>query len=97
MEEYEAPRIIPPEVAKMGGVTSEMARKWSLLQALQDRNETLFYKVGPAGERMEARYRSKAEKMKQLPYFRSGIPLSSFFFFLTLLSDPPSTPTSGAF
>ncbi|GAX78923.1 hypothetical protein CEUSTIGMA_g6362.t1 [Chlamydomonas eustigma] len=45
MEEYDHPRIIPPEQAKMGGVTSEMARKWSLLQALQDRNETLFYRV----------------------------------------------------
>jgi hypothetical protein len=27
MEEYQEPRIIPPEVAKMGGVTSEMARR----------------------------------------------------------------------
>ena len=27
MEEYRSPRIIPPEVAKMGGVTSEMARR----------------------------------------------------------------------
>ena len=45
MEEYRTPRVIPPEVAKVGGVTSEMARRWSLLQALQDRNETLFYKI----------------------------------------------------
>lgn len=36
---------VPPEEVKSGGVTSEMARRWKLLQALQDRNETLFYKV----------------------------------------------------
>lgn len=45
MEEYAAPVLIPPEEAKIGGVTSEMARRWRLLQALQDRNETLFYRV----------------------------------------------------
>lgn len=28
-----------------GGITQESTRKWNVLQALQDRNETLFYKV----------------------------------------------------
>lgn len=37
--------MIPPEEVKVGGVTSEMARRWKLLQELQDRNETLFYRV----------------------------------------------------
>ncbi|KAJ9525209.1 hypothetical protein QJQ45_020740, partial [Haematococcus lacustris] len=46
MEEFARPReLIPPEDAKLGGVTSDMARRWSLLQQLQDRNETLFFKV----------------------------------------------------
>jgi len=46
MEEWEKPReLIPPEDVKLGGVTTEMARRWFLLQNLQDRNETLFYKV----------------------------------------------------
>lgn len=45
MDEYEKPREIPPEESRTGGVTSEMARRWRLLQALQDRNETLFFKV----------------------------------------------------
>eukprot|EP00877_Chromochloris_zofingiensis_P009541 jgi/Chrzof1/4840/Cz15g01060.t1_MME1[v5.2] len=37
--------MIPPEEVKSGGVTSEMARRWMLLQSLQDRNETLFYRI----------------------------------------------------
>ncbi|KAG2502128.1 hypothetical protein HYH03_000618 [Edaphochlamys debaryana] len=46
MDDYHHPReLIPPEDVKLGGVTSEMARRWKLLQELQDRNETLFYKV----------------------------------------------------
>ncbi|MEW5298947.1 MAG: hypothetical protein WDW36_002016 [Sanguina aurantia] len=46
MEDYYSPReMIPPEDVKLGGVTTEMARRWMLLQQLQDRNETLFYKV----------------------------------------------------
>eukprot|EP00879_Flechtneria_rotunda_P011896 GHRR01012425.1.p1 GENE.GHRR01012425.1~~GHRR01012425.1.p1 ORF type:complete len:369 (+),score=91.49 GHRR01012425.1:486-1592(+) len=46
MAEYEAElTMIPPEEIATGGVTSEMARRWQVLQHLQDRNETLFYKV----------------------------------------------------
>ncbi|KAG2435604.1 hypothetical protein HYH02_011895 [Chlamydomonas schloesseri] len=46
MEDYYQPReLIPPEDVKLGGVTSAMARRWKLLQELQDRNETLFYRV----------------------------------------------------
>ncbi|PNH03635.1 NAD-dependent malic enzyme 2, mitochondrial [Tetrabaena socialis] len=46
MEDYHNPReLIPPEDVKLGGVTTEMARRWKLLQELQNRNETLFYKV----------------------------------------------------
>ncbi|GIL59677.1 hypothetical protein Vafri_14408 [Volvox africanus] len=46
MEDYYHPRhLIPPEDVKSGGVTSEMARRWKVLQELQDRNETLFYRV----------------------------------------------------
>ncbi len=37
--------LISPEDERLGGVTSEMARRWQLLQELQNRNETLFYKV----------------------------------------------------
>ncbi|GIL86672.1 hypothetical protein Vretifemale_14929 [Volvox reticuliferus] len=46
MEEYLRPlAMVPPEDSRLGGVTSEMARRWALLQALQDRNETLFYSI----------------------------------------------------
>ncbi|GLC77751.1 hypothetical protein PLESTB_000959100 [Pleodorina starrii] len=46
MEDYYHPRhLIPPEDVKSGGVTPEMARRWKVLQELQDRNETLFYRV----------------------------------------------------
>ncbi|KXZ49163.1 hypothetical protein GPECTOR_23g9 [Gonium pectorale] len=46
MEDYRQPReMIPPEDSRLGGVTSEMARRWKLLQLLQDRNETLFYSI----------------------------------------------------
>eukprot|EP00878_Enallax_costatus_P010809 GHUV01011286.1.p1 GENE.GHUV01011286.1~~GHUV01011286.1.p1 ORF type:complete len:640 (+),score=175.69 GHUV01011286.1:1018-2937(+) len=37
--------LIPPEEIATGGVTSEMARRWQVLQNLQNRNETLFYKL----------------------------------------------------
>jgi malate dehydrogenase (decarboxylating) len=36
--------LIAPEEVESGGVTHEMARKWKLLNGLQDRNETLFYR-----------------------------------------------------
>jgi len=36
---------IDPEHIQDGGVTPEHVRRWRLLQELQDRNETLFYKV----------------------------------------------------
>lgn len=29
----------------MGGITEELVRRWRVLQGLQDRNETLFYKI----------------------------------------------------
>ncbi|KAF5838419.1 hypothetical protein DUNSADRAFT_2887 [Dunaliella salina] len=46
MDELRTPReMIPPEDVKLGGVTNEMARRWKALQELQDRNETLFFKV----------------------------------------------------
>ncbi|WIA28821.1 hypothetical protein OEZ86_011350 [Tetradesmus obliquus] len=37
--------LVKPEDVATGGVTSEMARKWKVLQDLQNRNETLFYKL----------------------------------------------------
>ncbi|GFR43314.1 hypothetical protein Agub_g4381 [Astrephomene gubernaculifera] len=46
MQDYHHPvHFIPPEDVELGGVTSEMARRWKALQALHDRNETLFYRV----------------------------------------------------
>lgn len=36
---------IDPSHIKDGGVTKEHTRQWKVLQELQDRNETLFYKV----------------------------------------------------
>ena len=42
---YHGVEMIGPEDVALGGVTAEMARRWQLLQGLQDRNETLFYKV----------------------------------------------------
>ncbi|KAK9842247.1 hypothetical protein WJX81_002558 [Elliptochloris bilobata] len=36
---------LDPEHVKDGGVTHEHVRRWKVLQELQDRNETLFYKI----------------------------------------------------
>ena len=46
MRDYESgsDQLIAPEEVESGGVTREMARKWKLLNGLQDRNETLFYR-----------------------------------------------------
>lgn len=38
-------KLVDPEKIEGGGVTKEHARQWSVMQGLQDRNETLFYKV----------------------------------------------------
>ncbi|KAG1681504.1 hypothetical protein FOA52_014010 [Chlamydomonas sp. UWO 241] len=45
MEGYQRAYRISENDAKVGGVSNEMIRRWKLLQQLQDRNETLFYKV----------------------------------------------------
>lgn len=46
LDDYQYGRdFIDPSHVKDGGVTKDHTRQWKVLQELQDRNETLFYKV----------------------------------------------------
>jgi hypothetical protein len=53
MDEFYRPvELIPPEDAKLGGVTSEMARRWVVRVKKKDTPDQKWYVAGLAGSRM---------------------------------------------